>query len=418
VKVRYQAFDRAGAARSAVVEAASLADAGETLRREGLFVSSLAPAEEGSSRAGGGGVRRFALGMGGARVKSVASFTRQMAVLIGTGTRIADALLAMERQARDARFREVVARIRKKVEEGATFSDALGEHGAWFDPVAVSLVRAGESSGRLDQMLQRLSEITLQRLRVRQTVAGAMVYPLLLIKISVGVLTTMMVFVLPRFTGLFTTLQVPLPPTTKALMAISGFLMEYWWLVLGALVALIVGGTLWVRSPGGRAAVDRALVRLPMLGRITRSFATARLSRVLGLLMDAKVPLLESLELVRQSMGNGEYRALLDATVEHVQKGETLSACLARGEIVEVGVIEALKNAERTGQIGPVLVSMADFLDEENRTLVKSITSLIEPVILITLGVVVGFIATSLFLPLFDLTAAAGGGGGGGGSGS
>ncbi len=408
MKFRYQAFDRAGAARSAVVEAASMADAQESLRREGLFVSSVVAAED----APAGSSARRSLSLGSSRVKSIASFTRQMSVLIGTGTRVADALLAMERQARDARFKDVVAGVRRRVEEGSTLSDAMHANPGWFDPVAVSLVRAGESSGRLDQMLQRLSDITLQRLRVRQTIAGAMVYPLLLIKISVGVLTTMMVFVLPRFTGLFTTLQVPLPPTTRALMAASDFLTRFWWLVLGALIAATVAAVLWVRSPSGRASVDRALVRLPMLGRLTRSFATARLARVLGLLMDAKVPLLESLDLVRLSMGNGEYRALLDHTSAHVQKGEALSSCLARGGIVDIGVLEALRNAERTGQIGPVLISMADFLDEENRTLVKSITSLIEPVILITLGVVVGFIATSLFLPLFDLTAAAGGGGG------
>ncbi len=414
MKYRYQAFDRAGASRSAVIEAASPADASEMLRREGLFVSSVAATDEasgaGSWKSGG---FRLRIGFGTSRIKSVANFTRQMSVLVGTGTRVADALLALERQTRDARFRETVAGIRRKVEEGGTLSDAMGSYGEWFDPIAVSLVRAGESSGRLDQMLHRLSEISLQRLRTRQSVASAMVYPLLLIKISIGVLTTMLLFVLPRFTGLFTTLQVPLPPTTKALMAASEFLVSYWWLVVSLLVGSVAFGVFWYRSRSGRASVDRAFVSLPFLARITRSFATARLSRVLGLLMDARVPLLEALDLTKQSLHNGEHRKLLDSTAVAVQRGDSLSACLGVGDLIEPSVIEALKNAERTGQIGTVLISMADFLDEENRTLVKSITSLVEPAILITLGVIVGFIATSLFLPLFDLTAAAGGGGGG-----
>ncbi len=415
MKFRYQAFDRAGAARSAVIEAGSLADASEMLRREGLYVSSVTRTDDaaGSQGHGARAARGLRLGTGTSRIKNVASFTRQMSVLVGTGTRVADALLALERQTRDARFREVVAGVRKKVEEGGTLSDAMGSYTRWFDPIAVSLVRAGESSGRLDQMLHRLSDISLQRLRTRQSIVGAMIYPLLLIKISIGVLTTMLLFVLPRFTGLFKTLQVPLPPTTKALMLVSTFLVEYWWLVVGGLAGIVVFGTLWVRSKPGRATVDRAFVTLPLLSRVTRSFATARMSRVLGLLMDARVPLLESLDLTKQSLINGEHRKMLDATADAVQRGDSLSACLSKGDLIEPGVVEALKNAERTGQIGPVLISMADYLDEENRNLVKSITSLIEPAILITLGVVVGFIATSLFLPLFDLTASAGGGGGG-----
>lgn len=407
MKFRYQAFDRAGAAKAAVIEAASLQEAGDKLRQEGLFVSTLA--EVGDSVAAAGSGARFR-GLGVGRAKHVAQFVRQLSVLVGTGTRLADALVAMEKQCRDPGLRSAIGEVRARVEEGQPFADGLASQPAYFDTVAVNLVRAGESSGRLDAMLKRLAEITVQQLRVRQTVVGAMVYPVVLIAISIKVLLAMMFFVLPRFTGLFESLGVPLPPTTRALLWTSGVLLSYWWAILVATAGVVAVVVMWVRSPAGRDRIEQVLLSAPLVGRMLRSFVTARIARLLGLLMEAKVPLLEALSLVGASVGTGRYRALLAQAAEDVQRGESLSVCLGRDGLLEISVVEGLRSAERTGNSGQVLSSMADFLDEENRTNLKTLTSLIEPAILITLGVVVGFIAISLFLPLFDLTSAGSGG--------
>jgi len=247
-----------------------------------------------------------------------------------------------------------------------------------------------------------------------------MVYPCLLVTVSVVVLLVMLLFVMPRFTGLFKTLDMPLPPTTKALMALSEALVNYWWIALIAVGGSVSGLVAWLKTPRGTVALHSAMLSLPQVGRVVRAFATARFARLMGLLLDSKVPMLECLELTRQATTNSHYVALMDRAKDSLTRGESLSSAVSSGNLLEPSVCQAVRNGERSGQLGPVLSSMADFLDEENEVLIKSLTSLIEPAILICLGVIVGVVATSMFLPLFDLTAMAGGGppgaGGGGGA--
>ena len=406
MKFRCTTFDRAGAPREQIVDAGSAAEASELLRREGLFVSAAIPVgEEGRDHAANRNRRPR-----GSRHKHITGFMRQLSVLVGTGTPVVDALLALETQARDQGWRAVVAEVRQRVEDGAQLSEAMASQPRYFDTVARSLVRAGESGGKLDVMLARLAELTRQQLKIRQAVTGAMVYPCLLIAVSVAVLSVMLCFVMPRFAGLFKTLGVPLPPTTRILMGASDFLVNYWWLVLTALAAAAAGAVLWSRSTPGRRAIHTALIRTPYFGRIFRSFATAHFARLMGLLMESKVPLLEAVELTRDASRNIHYAELMTRTQEALTRGEPLSYIFSRSDLINGSITEAIKNGERSGQVGPVLSSMADFLEEENQVLVKTLTGLLEPVILITLGIVVGLVATSMFLPLFDLTAMAGGG--------
>jgi type II secretory pathway component PulF len=409
MRYRYHAFDRAGKVRTETIEAAGPAEATEQLRREGLFVSEIAPEAKGGVPAATRGI-----GSGGGRLTLVAAFMRHLAVLVSTGTPLVEALAALERQARDERWRAVIADIRSRVEDGSPFSDALAAHPRHFDTVCRSLVRAGESGGKLDAMLRRLADLTRQQVRMRQSLIGAMIYPCLLIVVAVSVMSVMMMFVMPRFTGLFKTLDAPLPPTTKALMAVSEFLRGYWWAVAGSLAAIVAGGVVWLKTDAGRRRFAGLMVRAPQLGRVTRSLLTARFARIMGVLLESKVPMLECLALTRDAIPHPEYADLLRRAEDALTRGESFSAAISGGNLVSPSVCEAIRNAERTGQVGPVLTSMADFLDEENEVVVKSLTSLIEPLILITLGLVVGFVAISMFLPLFDLTATAGPGGGGG----
>ena len=255
----------------------------------------------------------------------------------------------------------------------------------------------------------------LEKLRgeiVRQTVAGAMVYPCLLVVVAISVLIVMMCFVMPRFSGLFQTLDAPLPPTTKLLMSISWFLRSWWWALAGVLALAGVGLVAWIGTAPGKQAFDSLILKAPQIGRLSRSLITARIARLMGLLLESRVPMLECLTLTRQSLTNENYARLMDRTQESLTRGEPFSSVLGSDGLISPSVVEAVRNAERTGQVGPVLSSMADFLDEENEVIVKSLTSLLEPLILITLGLVVGFVAISMFLPLFDLTSTAGGGGG------
>ena len=279
-----------------------------------------------------------------------------------------------------------------------------------FDPVCRSLISAGESGSSFDQMLDRLATLTRRQMHVRNAVVGALIYPALLVLVAVGVLATMLLFVLPRFAGLFETLDVALPPTTKMLMALSEFLRSYWWTVpLGGLVAGF-GGHAWVNTPGGRRSVDTIVLRLPMLGAIVKSFAVARITRVLGVLLNGKVQLLDALILARHTARNVNYVDLVKRAEDAVTKGGSMSAAFAAGNLVTPSLCEAIKSGEQSGQMGPLLLSIADFLDEDNEVVLKSLTSILEPVILIVLGLLVGFVALSMFMPLFDLTSMTQGG--------
>lgn len=416
MKFRYTAFDKSGRARKDIIEAASSTEAAELLARQGLFVAEIIDVDVGEKR------KRKSLGgrrgpLGG-RHKAVASFLKHLSVLVSTGTPVVDALEALERQTKDEMWRDVVADIRTRVEDGAPLSESLAAHPRYFDMVCRSLVRAGESGGRLDVMLTRLADLSRKQVKIRQTLIGAMVYPALLISVSVVVLAVMMCFVMPRFAGLFETLDVPLPPTTRVMMSMSEFVLSYWWAILLALAAVAFGLGAWLKTPSGVRAVHTVVLRAPHLGRMTRGFATARFARLMGLLLESRVPMLECLELTRDASANVHYAELIGGAQDALTRGEALSSAITAGDLIAPSVCEAIRNGERTGQIGPVLTSIADFLDEENEIVLKSVTSLIEPLILITLGVLVGLVAVSMFMPLFDLTGMAGGGGPGDGGGA
>lgn len=424
MKFSYRAFDKSGKSKSDIVEAANKTDAMEMLRRDGLFVSEMSPAPDGAtakpSGGGAGPSRGFGLGgrTRGGRLKVVSAFMRHLSVLVSTGTPLVDALSALQKQAKDAAWHGVLADVRSRVEDGSPFSDALAAHPKYFDSVCRSLVRAGESGGKLDVMLRRLADLTRQQVKTRQTLIGAMVYPCVLVVVAINVLITMLCFVMPRFSGLFKTLDTPLPPTTKVLMAMSGVLVGYWWAFLGGAAMIGGGGWLWIVSEAGKQQLDTFAVRAPQIGKLVRSLATARIARLLGTLLDSKVPMLESLVLTREASGNGHYIRLLDRTQEALTRGEPFSGAIGAGGLINPSVCEAVRNAERTGQVGAVLSSMADFLDEENEVVIKSVTSLLEPLILIVLGLIVGTVAISMFLPLFDLASSAGQGGPAGGGGT
>lgn len=408
MKFVYVGYEKSGSAARGSVEASDKNEAMEQLRRRGIFATEVN--EAGAS----GGVRverRKGGGWGsGKRLESVASFMRQLALLVSTGTPLVEALASLERQAAEGPFKSVLVQVRNRVEEGVQLSEAMAAHPEYFDAVCRSLICAGEQGGKLEVMLERLSKLIRQQVKIRKTVVGAMIYPILLIFVAIIVVSALLGFVLPRFEGLFKTLGSPLPWTTTMLMSASGALRANWYYVLGGLIAAGVCLKLWLGSEAGRRWWHHFVLVAPQVGKVSRSFATARIARMLGTLLDGKVALLDSLELTKQSMGNSEYVTLLARAQEAVTRGENVSLALSDPRLIHASVSDALKSAEKTGRMSTVLVSLADHMDEDNEGLIKTLTGLLEPVILIVLGLVVGMVAISMFLPLFDLTAAAGGG--------
>ncbi len=401
VKLTYQAFDKTGQAVVDTIEAGGVAEAEETLRRRGLYVTEMRTGEdpgvspaEGAGRPGGQG-----------HLRSIALLTGQLQVLVSCGTPLVEALGALARQTRDASLRATVSDVQRRVEEGAALSAALEYHPRYFGPVYRSLVAAGEASGDLAAMLDRLATTLRKQLHVRNSLIGALIYPTLLTGVSVAVLAVMFTVVIPRFGELFNSLDVPLPPTTQILLTLSEGLQRYWYWVLAAVGGTAVALGLWLSSVSGRRTWQAFVLALPQVGKIVRSFTTARIIRLMGVLLQANVPILEALGLTRRSIRNHRYDRLLAETEDAVTQGETISSVWARSRLVSPSVQEIVRNGERSGQVSRMLLSAADFLDDENELTIRGLTSILEPVILIVMGLIAGLVAISLFLPLFDLTA-------------
>ncbi|HVS70912.1 MAG TPA: type II secretion system F family protein [Phycisphaerae bacterium] len=413
MKIQYAAYNKSGDATTAVIEAGSEEEAVDLLRQQGLFPTELTPLKEGAAAARGRNSRGGKGGPGGgARLKHLANFSRHLQILVSSGTPITEALAIVERQMLHPGWQQVLGHVRAKVESGASLTQALADRPDYFDAVTRSLIAAGETCGELPKMLDRLATLTRRQLKLRNTVVGAMVYPVLLCLVGISVMITLFIFVLPRFGDLFKTLDVPLPPTTTLLLTIGHFVQQYWWAVVAV---VIVGlGTLkwWLGTDGGKRAVYAAFFRVPKINDLLKNLATARIARLLGTLVDSYVPLLDSLVLVKQAAGAPAYRDLIAAAEDAVTKGLPMSTAFSRNALVNPSVAEAVRNGEHTGKLGTLLSHVADFLDEENEIVLKSLSSLIEPIILIIMGAFVGFVAVSMFLPLFDLVGMAQGAGG------
>jgi type II secretory pathway component PulF len=404
--MKYQCigYTKSGGSVCEVVEAQGPREASEELARKGVYVTEVHEARDEPSPQ-----RRKTPRMGaGRRAEDAAGFLRQLAVLVQTGTPLVEAIGSLERQQREGPWRSVLGAMRARLEEGAQFSEVMAQHPEYFDGVCRSLVAAGESGGRLDAMLHRLAAFMRQRVRARKQIVGALVYPCLLVCVALGVTAGMLGFVMPRFEGLFQTLDAPLPPTTKVLMDASAVIREYWYVAVGLLIAIPIGLYVYLGSSTGRRSLEHAMLTMPQVGRLTRGIALARTARVLGVLLEGRVAMLDALRLTRQAAGVQKFELLLERVEEGVTRGENVSGVLACSDLVPPAFVEAVRSGERSGQVHTVLLAMADTLDEDNEILLKTITGLLEPLILIVLGLVVGTMAISMFLPLFDLTAAGG----------
>lgn len=436
MKFVYSGYDKQGGPSKGTVEASSASEARDALRAKGIFATKVTADAGGGAAGAGAGASSGASGNGsivvaqgagvtpdagpgkggrgkasrGGNAKRVSGFLKQLSLLVSSGTPVVEALGAVERQTQDAPFKAIITQMRQRVEEGASLSEALRGYPEYFDGVALSLVAAGESGASLDKMLLRLASILEKAAQVRGAIIGALVYPTVLTSVCMIVLVVMVTVVLPRFEGMFEAMNTKLPASTEVLIIISKFLRAYWWAVGGGVIAAIVGVVFYLKTPGGRRRKDMALIYMPQLGKLNRSFVTARLARILGLLVESHVPMLNALDLTRRATGNAVYGELLAKVQASVERGEQISAHLGEGGLVSASVCEAVRTGENTGKLGDVLTNIAEFMDRENEVVIRSLTSILEPVILLVMGGLVGAVAVSMFLPLFDLAASTGGG--------
>lgn len=337
------------------------------------------------------------------RAKDRIHFTRQFATMINAGLPLVRSLdILAEQQTRPA-VAEQIRSLLRDVESGTTLADAMRRQKEFFNDIYVSMVAAGEVGGVLDTILLRLAEYMEAAGRLKRRVTTAMLYPVVVIVVAIIAIAILLVFVIPTFSVFFTGAGVPLPWPTRLLVEISDFLIAYWWALLASLALVGFAVRAYYKTSSGHLALDHLLLRLPLLGPVLRKAAIARFSRTLGTLVQSGVPILEGLEITAKTTGN---RVIEDAVLESrasIAGGDTISDPLARSGVFPPMVVQMINVGEQTGGLDEMLEKIADFYDDEVETSVAGLTAILEPIMIVVLGGIVGGMLVALYLPIFDL---------------
>lgn len=402
MNLSYEAVDAAGSAVADVIDATDAAEAIERLRRRGLFVKKISEVEAAkATTARAPATLKLPL-------KPLVFLTRQLAILLKAGSALVPALQVIRRQFKKPAYEAMIRSLINDLEDGLPLADAMRKFPETFDPAYRAVVAAGEASATLPTMMDRLASILVRRRALRNKILGAMTYPLVLLVMSINVVCGMMMFVVPRFAGMFKTIGVEIPWSTQFLLNVSGWLEQYWAIPAGAAIVLGVGLFLLLGSKPGRRVLVNIQTEIPLMKRLTSRLIQARIYRTLGTLIECRVGVLDALELSREITGNRRFRRLFDDIVEALTSGDRISSVLLRSDFIEPSLAFSIQTGEENGALGPSISYCADILEEENTELIAAMTRLVEPMILVVMGVVVGGVAISLFLPLFDVTAALG----------
>jgi type IV pilus assembly protein PilC len=339
----------------------------------------------------------------GVNPKDVAIFARQFATMINAGLSLTKCLSILSQQTESVRLREVIAQLGKDVEAGQSLSDSLGKHPKVFPPIFVNMVRAGETGGVLDEVLQRVAEHFESELSLKAKVKSAMTYPIAMGSLVLIVLAAMMVFVVPTFEKMFHDMGGELPPITMLLVNASHLVASAW----GILIALGIAGTIflfkWWSSGPGKTTWDAAKLNMPIFGSLVRKLALARFCRTFGTLVSAGVPILTALDIVADTSGNNIVAAAVRHARAAIKEGETIAKPLAESKVFPSMVVQMIGVGEETGALDTMLNKVADFYEEEVGTATDGLTSLIEPLMMASLGVIVGGMIIALYLPMFQV---------------
>jgi len=404
VNLTYEAINAEGKQIRDVLAASSVDDGVEQLRRQGMFVTHITPQdEESAARSAHSSASLHNISLS---TKQLVLFTRQMAMLLKSGSALAPALASIAKQMKRIEHRRMVEQIREELEEGNTLADAVKRFPRTFDPSYCAVIAAGESSATLPEMFARLADIVGKRRSMQNRIVGAMIYPTLLVFLSIKILGVMMFFVVPRFAGMFGSLGVDLPASTKIMLSSSALLRAHWYIPIGVLAAVVSGIVFLVRRASGQQLMADIQIRIPLIGRLMSRLIQAKTFRVLGMLLEARVGLLEALSLASRVTRNRAFQKLYGDLDDAVSRGESIASTLEISHQIDPSIVQAVRTGEQSGRLGESISYVADVLDEDNTELLNTLTRLVEPMILIVMGLIVGIVAVSLFMPLFDMTAA------------
>lgn len=396
-KFEYTARNPEGETKKGLVEAADEKQAARILQERGLLITSLRSKPKNFLNE----LKETFFG----RIKSgdKVNFTRQLSTMITAGLPITEALRILEVQASTAMGR-VVGEILREVEGGKSLAESLGRHPAVFDQIYVALVRAGESAGVLDEVLKRLADNLEKQREFKNKIKGAMIYPVIVISGMVLVAAIMIMFVIPKMTSIYEEFQAELPLPTKILLGISSFFTTFWWLALPILVGLVLAFRILSKKPQFKKKYDQILFKIPILGKLRRQMVLTEFARTLGLLVGAGILIVDAIEIVCHSLGSVTYEQAVTSAGQEVERGLPLAAALARTEVFPPILPQMISVGEETGKLDEVLGKVSSYFEQEADIAVKGLTTAIEPIIMIILGVGVGFLVIAVIMPIYNLT--------------
>jgi type IV pilus assembly protein PilC len=406
----YEAMNQAGQEVKDEIEALSSEDALAKIRNLGYFPTRIREKGGAKAKAAAPGKKKKGGGFSFGRIKNkqITQITRQLSTLQDAGLPILRSLNILAEQQKPGALKNVLRGVAEDIEGGATLSEACARYPKAFNRLYVNMVAAGETGGVLDVILQRLAEFMEKAEKLKKKIIGAMIYPIVVIGFAMSIVTGIMIFVIPKFEEIFRDFDVTLPQVTLVLLGTSKFIvggkpLPGWvWIVLGPVVAILLF-KLVRSSQGGRYVVDFVAMKAPVLGNLVRKNSVARFGRTLGTLISAGVPILEALKITKETAGNEVYARTMEKVHDSIREGESFATPLRAAGVVDGLVTNMIDVGEETGELDKMLLKVADNYEEEVDVAVASLVSLLEPIMVVVLGGIVGFIVIALFMPLVQL---------------
>jgi type IV pilus assembly protein PilC len=399
----YVGRTRSGAVKKGELSAKTRDEAVDQLRKQSVVVTSL---QEKSGTVG------FSMSFGsGLTDKDLVVFTRQFGTMINAGLPLVQCLEILSTQSENKVLRETVGEVKTQVEAGSTFSDALRRHPKVFDDLYVNLVHAGEVGGLLDTILTRLAKYIEKAMKLKGQIKSAMIYPAAIMGVAVIVIAVLMLFVIPIFAKMFLELsggKMGLPGPTQLVIDMSNFFVSYWYVILGGIVGTLISIKKYYGTVQGRMVIDKLLLRLPVVGDLIRKASVAKFTRTLGTLLSSGVPLLDGMSICAKTSGNKVIEETLFNARISISGGKTIADPLAASGVFPKMVTHMIAVGESTGALDAMLGKIADFYEDEVDQAVASLTSLLEPAMMVFLGIVIGFIVIAMYLPIFKMASAIG----------
>lgn len=398
----YRGLNRAGRNVKGVVDAENLRAARLRLKKDGVFVVDLKDKKRASDSLAKGKKKPSTKSVG---VRELALMTRQLATLIKANIPLVDALAAVSEQIEHPGLAEAIADCKNAVNEGSPFHKALAKYPGMFNNIFVSMCEAGEMTGTLDTILIRLAEFTEAQNELRTKVQGALTYPVIMLLAVVGLLFFLFTYLVPSMREIFDSdPELVLPWYTEAVFAISSVFVNYWWLILGLIIISILTFLNWKNSAAGRPQWDAMSLRIPLFGDMTRMVAVSRFTRTLATLLTGGVPMLNAMQIVRNVVDNAVVAKAIDDARDNISEGESIAGPLKKSGQFPPIVIHMVSIGEKTGELENMLVQVADAYDFQVKSKIETLTSLLNPIILIVMGGTIAMIVFSVMMPMFEMT--------------